>query len=153
MKSVYLSEKVFKKISDGKNVVNYHNKYVKTIDDVDYYIMTDGVAIEVNQLSEEEKKYYCRVNTSEDVMMLELNNEGFKTLGWFPTKLVAGVIPTDVGGGIIRDRFSMNTPLSIKTGWLEKNGCAGSFTGLFLKSKVNEAIKILRENGFKVIEK
>ena len=144
MKDVYLSQQEFDTLSKGKEIVSYNNKYLKRIGDTYYHIVVDGVGIEVKLLSEEDKNYYCAIKTDEDVVELSLNDKGFRTLGWFPTELVAGV-----KGGYI----NMDTPLSRKTGWLYKRDAAGSFTAYFLKSKVEEAIKILENNGFRIIRK
>ncbi len=141
-KAVYLSQQEFDTLSKCKDVVSYKNKYLKRIGDIYYHIITDGVGIEVKLLSDKEKNCYCAVKTDEDVVMLSLNDKGFRTLGWFPTELVAGL-----KGGYV----NMNTPLSRKTGWLEDTDASGSFTACFLKSKVEEAIKILENNGFKII--
>lgn len=45
----------------------------------------------------------------------------------------------------------MDTALSRKTGWIAKRYTAGFFTAYFVKSKVEEAIKILENTGFKII--
>lgn len=61
--------------------------------------------------------------------------------GWFPTELVAGV----------KERcFSEDTSLSRNTGWLKGNGCRGSMTEFFRADRINEAIKVLKNNGYKV---
>lgn len=143
MKSIYLSEKEFAKLAKSKkNIKSFPNPDYKEIDGVSYMIIRDGEICSTKILSEDDKKWYCGVKTEEDVVELRVDK-----MCCFPTELVADTQPRIVSG-VIRSGFSMDTELSRKTGWLYSAGTLGSRGDLFLKSKVNEAIKILNKNGF-----
>lgn len=135
-RTVYLSESEYAEISKKmKGVKEYPNPYIKECGNVRYQIIPDGETFTANVLTEDEKAWFAFSPTDEEVVMLSIS-----ILGWFPTELIAG---TDNG------RFSMNTTLSEKTGWVSAKGTLGSRSALFLKSKVNVAIDILNEYGFK----
>lgn len=143
MATKYVTEKQFERLSKGKLVKSYPNPYIKEIDGIEYKIIPNGEKFETKVLSEQEKLWWCGAKTEEEVVELSVSKSG-----WFPTDLVAGTLPKHLGCGIIREGFNMNTELSKKTGWLQGTGNLGSRSDLFLKSKVNEAIKILNKNGF-----
>ena len=134
-KTVYLSQSKYAEISkDLKGVKMYANPYVKVCGCVRYQIVPSEEVCTTKVLSEDEKLWFTSIKTKEEVVMLSL-----KVMGWFPTELIAGVN---------RCVFSMDTTLSKKTGWITPNGCLGSRSALFLKSKVNVAIDILNKSGF-----
>lgn len=143
MKSKYVTDKQFDKLSNGKNIKSYPNPYVKDVNGIQYNIVPSSEKFEVRILSEQEKLWWCASETEEEVVLLSISE-----IGWFPTELVAGTLSKNLGRGVTRENFDMNTELSKKTGWLKNTGSLGSRGNLFLKSKVNEAINILNKNGF-----
>ena len=142
---MYIKEKDFGKFADGKNVVNFGNPYYKEVDGEVVHIIPKGEVIVVKTLSEEDKKWFCAVRTNEDVVEMEMT-----VGGWFPTELVCGTIDKTKDGRRCMEHFSMNTALAQKTGWLDSTGTLGSRSDLFLASKADAAIKILKKSGFKV---
>lgn len=143
MKSKYVTDKQFDKLSNGKNIKSYPNPYVKEVGGIQYNIVPSSEKFEVRILSEQEKAWWCASETEEEVVLLSVSKTG-----WFPTELVAGTLSKNLGRGVIRENFDINTELSKKTGWLRNTGSLGSRGNLFLKSKVNEAVNILNKNGF-----
>lgn len=143
METKYVTENQFNKLSKGKLVKSYPNRYIKDIEGIEYNIIPNCEKFETKVLSPEEKVWLCGVQTEEEVVELCVTERG-----WFPTDLIAGTLPKHLGCGIIREGFNMNTELSKKTGWLHSTDNCGSRSALFLKSKVNEAINILNKNGF-----
>ena len=143
MKSKYVTDKQFDKLSNGKNIKSYPNPYMKEVDGIQYNIVPSSEKFEVRILSEQEKLWWCASDTEEEVVLLAISE-----IGWFPTELVAGTKSKNLGRGVIRENFDMDTELSKRTGWLQNAGSLGSRGNLFLKSKVNEAINILNKNGF-----
>lgn len=147
MKAVFVKEKDFPKFAKGKEVKNYRNEYVKDVNGERVNLIPTGEKIVVKKLTSEEKDWFCGVRTEEDVVMMSVT-----VGGWFPTELVCGTIWGFVGGGIVREMYSMNTNLSRETGWLEGTGMTGSRADVFLLSKKGSAIEKLRAAGFVVVD-
>ena len=136
-RTVYLTEEEYAEVSKGKkNIKTFPNPYVKEIGCVTYQIIPSNEVCTSKALTNEEKSWYLPCAIDEDVVKLHVTKSCS-----FPTELVAGV---DRASGM----FSMGNTLSDKTGWIKANGCLGSRSALFLKSKVHEAIEILNEYGF-----
>lgn len=156
MKAKYVTPEQFAKLSKGKKVKSYPNLLVKVIGDVTYNIVTPDTVCKISRLTEEQ--YTLWLGMSKETYKNGLskykddaNSDVYKLTvegGWFPTELVAGTVSCNLGYGVTRNAFSMNTPLSDKTGYLQANGSIGSASCLFMGSKVNEAIKILNKNHF-----
>lgn len=156
MKAKYVTPEQFAKLSKGKKVKSYPNPLVKEIADVTYKIVTPDTVCKISRLTEEQyiwwlgmsKETYSRglkeYKSDSNAEVYELTVVG----DWFPTDLIAGTVSCNLGYGVTRNAFSMNTPLSDKTGYLQANGSIGSASCLFMGSKVNEAIKILNKNHF-----
>lgn len=136
-RTVYLTEEEFANVSKGKkNIKTFPNPYVKEIGNVRYQIIPSDEVCSTFVLTDKEKAWFISTSVNEDVVRLQVSKSTS-----FPTELVAGV---DRSSGM----FSMNNTLSDKTGWIKANGCLGSRSALFLKSKVDVAIEILNEFGF-----
>lgn len=136
-RTVYLTEEEYADVSKNKkNIKDYPNPYVNVIGNVRYQIIPSNEKCMSRVLTKREKKWFVSFPTNEDVVMLTVSKSCS-----FPTELVAGVNKST-------GMFDMGNTLSDKTGWIKPNGCLGSRGALFLKSKVNVAIDILREFGF-----
>ena len=143
MKYQVVTENKFARISKNKDVRSYMNDFYKEVDGKGYYIVPSNEVCKTTILSDEEKKWWCKVDTKEEVVMLSVS-----VMGCFPHELVAGLKKRRLLGGLIVEGVDMNTPLAQKTGWLEFTGNIGSRGAVFLKSKVNIAIDILNKHGF-----
>lgn len=136
-RTVYLSESEFAEISKKmKGVKSYPNPYIKECGNVRYQIIPDGEEIAVRTLTDAERDWFAPNNKSQEVVIAFVS-----ILCWFPIDLIAGVE---------NGRYSQNTTLSEKTGWLSSSSALGSQSVLFLKDKVDAALGILKEHGFKI---
>lgn len=142
MKYQVVTEEKFARLSANKEVKNYMNDWYKEVDGKGYYIVPKNEICKTSILTDEEKKWWCKVDTKEEVVMLSVS-----VMGCFPHELVAGLKKRRLLGGLIVEGVDMNTPLAAKTGWLEFTGNIGSRGAVFLKSKVNVAIDILNQHG------
>lgn len=139
-----VTERKFAKISKDKEVRSYNNEWYKEVDGQGYYIIPADETFKTAILTDQEKRWWCAVNTEEEVVELSISK-----MGRFPHELVAGKKTRRLMGGIIVEGVDMNTSLARKTGWLDFTGNLGSRSALFLKSKVNIAIDILNKHGMK----
>lgn len=140
----YVTPEKFAEISKGKKVESFPNEQFKQIGKDVYRVIPHNFKCTVEKVAKESYPWYLRMDEGtlsrfvksifgcEDYDVYRLNCD------WFPLELVAG---TEYG------RYSSMTELSQKTGCLTF-GYAGSGSAFFIGSKVNEAIKILRDNGF-----
>lgn len=140
----YVSPEQFARISKGKTVRNFPNELIKEIGGVTFQIVPHGLKCTVEKVAKESYPWYLRMDEN-SLAIVTKNLFGYSdtevyrlSCEWFPEELVAGV---SCG------RYSSFTKLSKKTGFLEF-GYAGSDSCFFIGSKVNEAIKILRDKGF-----
>lgn len=139
-----VTENKFAEISKGKAITSYPNEWYKEVEGQDYYIIPADETFKTTVLSDQEKRWWCAVNTDEEVVELSVTK-----MGRFPHELVAGKKTHRLMGGLLVDGVDMDTPLAKKIGWLDFTGNLGSRSGLFLKSKVNIAIEILNKHGMK----
>lgn len=140
----YVSPEQFARISKGKAVRNFPNELIKEIGGVTFHIVPHGLKCTVEKVSKESYPWYLRI----DEYGLALVTK--KLFGYSDTevyRLSCEWFPTDLVAGVEHGRFSPFTKLSKKTGFLGF-GYAGSDSCFFIGSKVNEAIKILRDKGF-----
>lgn len=136
-RTVYLSESEFAEISKKmEGVKSYPNPYIKESGNVRYQIIPDGEEIAVRTLTDAERDWFAPNNKGQEVVIAFVS-----ILCWFPIDLIAGVE---------NGRYSQNTTLSEKTGWLSSSSALGSQSVLFLKDKVDAALGILKEHGFKI---
>lgn len=142
MKTKYITPEGFAKISEGKAVKHYPNKWIKEMDDVCYHIINPEMKYHIAEVAKKDYPWYVGMTYESyasyirdrfgetDARIFELKCD------WFPTDLIAGVK---------NGRFDNNTSLSLKTGWL-KTFCN---VDLFRAEKLPVAIKILNKHGFK----
>jgi len=125
-------------LSKGKRVKDFPNPAVKEMDGVRYEIV-DNPTCTIRKLEEESYPWY--IGLSKDVFIEKYGGEVYVL------SVVGGFFPTDLVAGVKKGMFSEDTDLSRKTGWLHSRnlGTAGE---AFNSSKVYNAIKILRKNGF-----
>ena len=136
----FIKESEFAKYAKGKQVKNYPNPYVKEVDGVNTHIIPADEKIVFRPLTDDEKRWYGIRDTG-------VVYEGRMTvLGWFPTELVCGVMRSPG----YYDRYTENSPLAKKTGYVATNGNFGSKGDAFRASKVQVAVGILRKAGFEV---
>ena len=140
----YVSPEQFSRISKGKVVISFPNELIKEIGGVTFQIVPHGLKCTVEKIAKESYPWYLRMD-EESLALITKKLFGYSdtevyrlSCDWFPKDLVAGVE---------HGMFSSFAKLSKKTGFLEF-GYAGSDSCFFIGSKVNEAIKILIDNGF-----
>lgn len=140
----YVSPEQFARISKGKVVISFPNELIKKIGGVIFQIVPHVLKCTVEKVSKESYPWYLRMD--EDGLALVTK----KLFGYSDTevyRLSCEWFPMDLVAGVEHGRFSSFTKLSKMTGFLEF-GYAGSDSCFFIGSKVNEAIKILRDKGF-----
>ena len=142
---MYIKEEQFEKFAEGKKVEHFGNPYYKKVDGKVVNIIPKGECITVKTLTEDERKWWCRIATVEDVVEMEVT-----VGGWFPTDLVCGTID-EINGKKVIEHYSMETDLAKETGWLESTGNLGSRSDLFLTSKAEVAIQKLKMAGFNIV--
>ena len=158
---MFVTQEEFTQISKGKKVVSFPNPLIKEVDGVRYEIMTPQATCSVSAMPHDDYEWYIGASFEEyqrkvkelygeensEIIVISTNTKaGYH---WFPTELVCGTIPVHIGAGIMREKFSIKTELAQKTGCMLKGENAGSFECYFRSSKVNEAIRILRDNHWK----
>lgn len=137
----YIKEVDFEEYARGKKVANYRNPYIKEVDGLEVHIIATDLKCSMRLLSEEEKRWWCRFgkDLSKDIVKLECD--------WFPHELVIGMKEVVIAGKV-RKALTSDSKLSKHTGYIEGNDSLGSRCVLFDARFVNNAIGILRENGF-----
>ena len=132
---MYIKEEKFAEYAKGKAIKNYPNPYVKEVDGEMVNIIPKGEAVVFKKMSREDTLFY--IGKVEGAVY-----EGTVAIGgWFPTELVCGVT---------NGRFSQETELAKKTGWLNTLGTFGSRNDAFREEGVKEAARLLEEAGYKV---
>jgi len=138
MTTKYVSPTKWQAISKGKRVKDFPNPAVKEMDGVRYEIV-DNPTCTIRKFEEEDYPWF--IGLRKDLFMHKYGGEVYELT------VVDGFFPIDLVAGVKNGMFSEDADLSRETGWLSSRnlGTAGE---AFNSSKVNNAIKILRKNGF-----
>ena len=129
----YVTMAVFNELSAGKRVEEFPNPRVKGCNGVHYHII-DGVEITVKKMNKDEIEWY--IKRDGDFVIMSSSDR------FFPTDLIAGVV---------NRIYNENTELSQHTGYV-KSCNTGTSSNCFKVEKYNNAVAILRNVGYNVVE-